>query len=256
MPPLPDSLTSRLRAAGCVFAEDEAALLTEAAAGPDELEALLARRIAGEPLETLLGWAWFCQMRIVVAPGVFVPRRRTELLVAQAVEVAVPGAVVVELCAGVGAVAAAIAAARPDVRLSAADLDPVAVQCARRNLHGRGMVYCGDLFAALPDALRGRVDVLVANATYVPSEAIAMMPPEARDYEPRRALDGGTDGLDVHRRITAAVPEWLRPGRGQLLIETSRAQAPGSAALAEAAGLQARVVRDDELDATAVLGAF
>ena len=86
-------------------------------------------------------------------------------------------------------------------------------------------LHLGDLYDALPVALRGRVDVLAANAPYVPTDRIALMPPEARDHEPRLALDGGVDGVDLHRRIAAGAAEWLAPG-GVLLIETSPAQAP------------------------------
>ena len=110
--------------------------------------------------------------------------------------------------------------------MHAADVDPAAVACARRNLPP---VYQGDLYAALPERLRGRVDLLVVNAPYVPTAAIATMPPEARDHEPRVALDGGADGLDVQRRVAADAPAWLRPG-GALLIETGADQAPRTAA--------------------------
>src|SRR5919198_868550 len=109
---LPHSeIVSRLRAAGCVFAEDEALLLISAAGSPGELAAMVDRRIAGLPLEHVLGWAEFCGLRIAVDPEVFVPRRRTELLVRQAIALARPGAVVVDLCCGSGAVGAALAAA-------------------------------------------------------------------------------------------------------------------------------------------------
>ena len=112
-----------------------------------------------------------------------------------------------------------------DVELHAADLDPAAVRCARRNVAAAGgRVYQGDLYAPLPKQLRGRVDVLVANAPYVPADAVALMPPEARLYEARVALDGGVDGLDVLRRVAAGAAEWLAPG-GRLLVETSEAQA-------------------------------
>src|SRR3954462_3557379 len=104
-----DVVVARLRAAGCVFAEDEARLLL-AGAAPDALDALVARRVAGEPLEPLLGWAEFCGLRVAVAPGVFVPRRRTEALVEEAVALFRPGAVVVDLCCGSGALGLAVAA--------------------------------------------------------------------------------------------------------------------------------------------------
>jgi release factor glutamine methyltransferase len=247
----PAALIARLRAVGCVFAEEEAELLVQAAGTPGELDALIARRVAGEPLEQVLGWAEFCGLRFVVEPGVFVPRQRTRLLVREAVALASPGAVVLDLCCGTGAVGAAVAAAIGDVELHAADIDPAAVRCARRNVGGA--VHEGDLFAALPDALRRRVDVLVANAPYVPTEAIALMPPEARDHEARAALDGGADGLDVHRRVAAGAPDWLAPG-GALLIETSGRQAAETLAAVARAGLTGRVVADDELAGTVVVG--
>ena len=254
-----EAVVARLRAAGCVFAEDEARLLLEAAAsGGADLEAVVARRVSGEPLEQVLGWAAFDGLRLVVEPGVFVPRRRTELLVrladaALGAQGAASGTapVVVELCCGVGAVAAALLHRRPRLHVVAADLDPVAVRCARRNVGERATVVGGDLFSELPSRLRGRVDVLVANAPYVPTAAIATMPPEARLHESVLALDGGADGLDLHRRIAVGAAEWLAP-TGTLLIETSERQADATAALCTAAGLVASIERDDDLDGTAV----
>jgi release factor glutamine methyltransferase len=243
-------VVTRLRAAGCVFAEEEAALFTASAAGA-ELDALVDRRVAGEPLEQVLGWAEFCGIRFAVEPGVFVPRQRTRLLVREAVALAGPGAVVLDLCCGTGAVGAAVAAAVGAVELHAADLDPAAVRCARRNVGGT--VYAGDLFDPLPATLRGRVDVLVCNAPYVPTGEIARMPPEAREHEARAALDGGPDGLDMQRRVAAGAPEWLVPG-GAMLIETSEAQAPTTAALLTRVGLATQVVRDEELAGTVVVG--
>ena len=249
----PPAVVARLRAAGCVFAEEEAALLTEAAGSAAELGALVARRVDGEPLEQVLGWAAFCRLRIAVAPGVFVPRRRTEFLAREAIARTRPGAVVLDLCCGSGALAAAIAAAVPGVELHAADVEPAAVQCARRNLPG-AQVYEGDLFAPLPPELRGRVDVLVANVPYVPAGEVALMPPEARDHEPRQALDGGADGLDVLRRVAAEAPAWLAAG-GWLLSEVSERQAATAVAVLTAAGLTAHTAEDDDLGATVVLGA-
>jgi release factor glutamine methyltransferase len=250
--PEPDpQIVARLRAAGCVFAEDEARLLIEAAASPAELEALLRRRIAGEPLEPLLGWAEFCGLRIQIDPGVFVPRRRTEFLAQRAAELTDPGAVVLDLCCGAGAIGAAIAAAVPTAEVYAADVEPAAVRCARRNLPS-DRVFEGDLFDPLPPGLRGRIDVIAVNAPYVPTDAIALMPTEARDHEPGIALDGGSDGLDLHRRIAAEARSWLAPG-GSLLIEAGEEQAPVSAALFESAGMETRIVSDDELGATVVV---
>ncbi|WP_116452588.1 putative protein N(5)-glutamine methyltransferase [Blastococcus litoris] len=243
---------ARLRAAGCVFAEDEARLLTAEAGSSARLEELVRRRVAGEPLEHLLGWAEFCGLRVAVAPGVFVPRRRSELLVCEALALAPPGAVVVDLCCGSGAVAAALVDRLDRVEVHASDVDPAAVACARRNLP-EGSVHLGDLFDALPSSLHGRVDVLVANVPYVPSAAIAFMPPEARDHEPSTALDGGGDGLDVARRVVGGAGAWLAPG-GSLLFEVGEAQVPTATAVVAAAGFAPRVVTDDEIGATVVVG--
>jgi release factor glutamine methyltransferase len=246
-----DPIVTRLRAVGCVFAEDEAALLMAAAATPDELERMVRERVAGRPLEQILGWAEFCGIRIAVEPGVFVPRRRSELVVRLAADSAPAGAVAVDLCCGSGALGAALFAARPDLEVYAADVDPAAVACARRNLPA-GRVHEGDLYDALPPTLRGRVDVLVANAPYVPSDAIALMPREARDHEHRVALDGGADGLDVQRGVCVGAAEWLEEG-GTLVIETGRSQADTTAALMASAGLTPRVVTDPEVGAVAVI---
>jgi len=247
-------IVTRLRDAGCVFAEDEARLLISAARTPADLAAMVDRRAAGLPLEHVLGWAEFCGLRIAVDPGVFVPRRRTEFLVHQAAALARPRAVVVDLCCGSGAVGAALVAGLERVELYAVDLDPAAVRCARRNLVAAGgQVYVGDLYEPLPATLRGRVDVLVANAPYVPTEAVGLLPPEARMHEPRVALDGGTDGLDVVRRVIAAARRWLAPG-GYLLVETSEHQAPRAVETVARNGLIPRVASSDERNATVVIG--
>jgi release factor glutamine methyltransferase len=248
------SVAARLRAAGCVFAEDEARLLVEAAAGTADLAGMVERRTAGIPLEHVVGWAEFCGLRVTVDPGVFVPRHRSELLVREAAARAPAGAVVVDLCCGSGAVGVAVAAALGEVELHAADVDPAAVRCARRNVGpAGGTVYEGDLLDALPARLRGRVDVLVANVPYVPTDAVALLPPEARLHEPRTALDGGADGLDVLRRLAPATPAWLAPG-GRLLVETSDEQAARAAGALSAAGLTTRTVTSEDLEATVVEG--
>ena len=247
-------VVARLRAAGCVFAEEEALLLADAAATSTELAALVDRRVAGFPLEHVLGWVEFCGLRIAVDPGVFVPRRRSEVLVREAVSFARPGMVVVDLCCGSGALGVALASVVAPVELHAADLDPLAVACARRNVGAiGGQVHAGDLFDALPPELRGRIDVLLANVPYVPSGRIAAMPREAREHEPRPALDGGADGLDIARRVVAGAPDWLGRG-GSLLFETGAGQVSAALELVVASGLRARVVTDDELGATVVVG--
>ena len=264
-PPLPlppAAIVTRLRAAGCVFAEDEARLLISAARTPADLAAMVDRRVAGLPLEHVIGWAEFCGLRIAVDPGVFIPRRRTEFLVRQAVALARqsgpsaarPRAVVVDLCCGSGAIGAAVVAGLQQAELHAADIDPAAVACARRNIAAAGgQVYQGDLYQPLPGTLRDRVHILVANVPYVPTGEIELLPPEARCHEARVALDGGPDGLDVLRRVTAAAPLWLAPG-GHLLFETSERQAPRAAEIVARDGLIPRVASSGELNATVVIG--
>lgn len=246
-------IVTRLRDVGCVFAEDEAELLIGAAHTSDELAALVDRRVAGLPLEHVLGWAEFCDLRIAVDPGVFVPRRRTEFLVRQAAALARPSAVVLDLCCGSGAVGAALVAGLGTLALYAVDIDPAAVSCARRNLPASARLYVGDLYAPLPAALQGRVDLLVANAPYVPTDAIGLMPSEARLHEPPYALDGGVDGLDVVRRIAGATSLWLAPG-GHLLVETSERQAPQVVETFAGNTLIPRVASSAELEATVVIG--
>jgi release factor glutamine methyltransferase len=266
--PDPD-LVARLRAAGCVFAEDEAALLEETAGSSAELAAMVERRVAGEPLEHVLGWAEFCGLRIEVDPGVFRPRPRTEFLVEHAAAMvgsarsggsavsAVPAdrPTVVDLCCGSGALGVALAAMLGEVELHAADIDPVAVACARRNVEPvGGQVHHGDLFAPLPAALLGRVTVLLANVPYVPSADLDLMPAEARLHEPVATLDGGPDGLDVLRRVSEDASRWLAPG-GLLLTEASDRQADAAAVVLRSAGLTPTVVSSAEHDATVVVGA-
>lgn len=254
---MPD-LVTRLRAAGCVFAEEEAALLTEAAAGAD-LEALVRRRVAGEPLESVLGWAGFDGLRVAIDPGVFVPRQRTVLLVEVAHTALTrlagerPGTVV-DLCCGSGALGLALASRRPGITLHATDDSPAAVACAARNLAPvGGTAHLGDLAAPLPVDLRGQVDCLLANVPYVPTAAVAQLPPESRDHEPRTTVDGGADGLEVLRRVAALAPRWLRPG-GSVHSEVSLAQADAALAVLAGAGLAPRLDHDEERDASVVSG--
>jgi release factor glutamine methyltransferase len=250
---VPD-LVTRLRAAGCVFAEEEAALLTEAAGSPDELEALVRRRVAGEPLEYVVGWVAFDGDRVALDPGVFVPRQRTAYLVEVAAPALTAAGVVVDLCCGSGAIGLALARRHLGLRVHAADIDPVAVACAARNLAPvGGTAVVGDLDAPLPAVLRGQVDAIVANVPYVPTDAVALMPPESREHEPRGTVDGGSDGLDVFRRVAALAPRWLRPG-GAVYSEVSAAQAPVAASVLAGAGLTPSVHHDDERETTVVSG--
>ena len=242
----------QLRQAGCVFAEDEAAVLGAAAIDPAHLQQLVDRRVQGEPLEQVVGYADFCGVRVRLRPGVFVPRVRSELLVHTALkELSSGGRTVVDLCCGSGALGLAVRQKAPAIRLLAADSDPVAVACARDNLGGD--VFQGDLFAALPESLRGHIDVLLANVPYVATAHIPLLPAEARLHEPHTALDGGADGLDVFRAVLAGAGDWLAPG-GLLLSEITEAQIGPATAAVRSAGLTSEVAQDDELEATIVMG--
>ncbi|PGZ14155.1 methyltransferase [Bacillus cereus] len=218
-------IINRLRSVGCVFAEDETRLLISEAQTPEDLKKMVEMRADGLPLEYVVGYAEFCSLRIEVDRGVFVPRQRTEFLVHQAETLSCSGDIVVDLCCGSGAVGVALAAALGRVELYSVDIDPVAVRCAGRNVTDfGGHVFEGDLYKALP-----------------------------RLHEPKVALDGGEDGLDIQRRVAAEAFLWLAPG-GHLLIETSEMQAPQTFEIFSGAGLTTKVARDEELDATVIIG--
>ncbi|GAB19742.1 putative methyltransferase [Gordonia effusa NBRC 100432] len=249
-----DSLVATLRAAGCIFAEEEATILRAHARSDGELARMLERRCAGEPLEYIVERAEFHGLRIEVTPGVFIPRRRTEFLADQAISLTPDDAAVVDMCCGAGAIGAAVAAAKPGAHIYAVDIDPRATACARRNLaHAAASVYVGDLFTPLPAVLRGRVDVVVANVPYVPHGEIELLPAEARDYEPITTLDGGPDGLRVAARVVDAARGWLHPD-GHILFEVSDQQAETAAAILGSTGFRARIVDDYELGATVAIG--
>jgi release factor glutamine methyltransferase len=220
------------------------------AAAPDEatLHDMAERRATGEPLEQVVGYADFAGIRVRLRPGVFVPRVRSELLVTLAAEAAKPGDTVVDLCCGSGALGLAVRHRIPDIALYAADVDPAAVRCARENLSD---VYEGDLFTPLPAHLRGAIDVLLANVPYVATRHIPLLPAEARDHEPRTALDGGDDGLEVFRAVAARAAEWLAPG-GIMFSEITEAQVDAATTAAGEAGLTSEVTHDEDREATVI----
>lgn len=261
-----DPLAARLRAAGCVFAEAEAEELRAAAArrgwGDAELEDAVARRVGGEPLEPLVGRVGFAGVEVDVAPGVFVPRRRSELLVevaerhlagrrserARPSDAGTP--LLLELGCGAGAITRALLARVPGLRAWAGDVDPVAVRCAATTLAGLpGVLGVGlsDWDAGVPADLANRVDVLAAHVPYVPTAALGLLPPEARDHEPRRALDGGEDGLDPLRAVAALAPRWLAPG-GVLLAEVAPRQVAAAGEVLRTSGLAPGTVADPDAD--------
>jgi release factor glutamine methyltransferase len=234
-----------------VAAEKEAALLRAAAGDADELETLVRRRTAGEPLAWLVGGVDFGGLRVKVHPGVYVPRLQTEALAERAASLLPSQGVAVDLCTGAGAVAAVLQARRPSATVIATDIDPGAVACAREN----GVeALLGDLDAPLPPALHGAVDVLTAVVPYVPSDELVFLPRDVVAFEPIRALDGGRDGVEVLSTVVARSTRWLRPG-GWLLLEIGGRQAATVIAATEAAGFgECTILRDEEGDDRAVVG--
>jgi release factor glutamine methyltransferase len=185
----------------------------------------------------------FCGRRVRVDIGVYVPRPQSEALARRAASLLPHAGVAVDLCAGSGAIAAVLHAARPEATVIASDIDPVAVACARDN----GVTaVAGDLDSALPPEFRGVVDMLLAVPPYVPTEELALLPRDVVAYEPVRALDGGATGTDLLLRIVDRSVRWLRPG-GRLLLELGGDQAgPLRDAMAAAGFGDVRVGRDTD----------
>jgi len=209
-------LAARLARAGCVAAAEEAAELATAAGGDAELLASLgARRLTGEPLAWVTGRTDFGDLCVRVDVGVYVPRWQSLPLARRAARRLPDSGAAIDLCTGSGAIAATLRAARPAARVVATDLDPRAVACARAN----GVeAYRGDLFAGVPDALRGETDVVVAVVPYVPTDALALLPSDTLRFEDAAHYDGGPEGTDLLRRVVDEAPRFLHPG-GALLLE-------------------------------------
>jgi len=217
-----DALTDLLWEEGFVAADEEAEDLLRAAAGDGELlDALVARRLTGEPIAWITGRISFCGLEIRVQPGVYVPRWHTEALARRAAERLPHDGTAVDVCTGTGAIAAVLRATRPDARVVATDLDERSVACARVN----GVeAYQGDLLAPVPAELRGRVDVVVGVVPYVPTAALSLLQRDTFAFETGLSYDGGDDGTDVLRRVVADSPAFLRSG-GALLLELGGDQA-------------------------------
>jgi len=210
------AVVATLRAAGCVAAEEEAALLVARADGDDgRLADLVARRTRGEPLAWLVGSVTFCGEAVRVDQGVYVPRSQSEPLARAAAARLPDDGLAIDLCTGTGALAVVLARRHPSARVLATEIDPVAAACARAN----GVeVFEGDLAAGLPAEVAGRADVVVSVVPYVPTHAMALLPRDVVTYEPRLALDGGADGTDVLARAVAAAAALLHVG-GWVLLE-------------------------------------
>lgn len=202
-----------------------------------EYDALVARRVAREPLQHLTGVVGFRHVELAVGPGVFVPRPETELLAGWAIERArdLTAPVVVDLGTGSGAIARAVLDEVPHARVHATELDEDALIWARRNLEGTGAdLRHGDLAHAFPD-LDGSVDVVVSNPPYIPLEAWESVAPEARDHDPHLALFSGEDGLDAMRVLERTAARLLRPG-GVVGAEHADVQGASAPAVFASAG--------------------
>jgi release factor glutamine methyltransferase len=215
-------VADELATGGCVAPRQEAMALLEASAeGAGPVEELVARRLRGEPLAWITGWVRFCGLRILVDPGVFVPRPHTQALARRAASLLPPAGLAVDLCTGSGAVAAVLLSAGRRAEVVATEVDEAAVACARRN----GVdALVGDLDTPVPRSMLGRVDVLTAVVPYVPTEELHLLPRDVLGHEPRGALDGGPRGTAVLERAARASARLLRPG-GSVLLELGGDQA-------------------------------
>jgi release factor glutamine methyltransferase len=216
------ALAALLSGAGFVAAQDEADELLARAGGDVELlNSLVGRRLTGEPLAWITGSVSFCGLEIRVDPGVYVPREQSEALARRAVERLPADGAAIDLCTGAGALARTLIAGRPGARVVASDLDERAVACATAN----GVeAYRGDLFAPLPGALRGGVDVVVGVVPYVPTPELALLQRDTLAFESPLSYDGGPDGTAILRRVVTESPRFLRRG-GALLLELGGEQA-------------------------------
>jgi release factor glutamine methyltransferase len=247
---IPHEVVRLLAEAGCIAPAEEADELIRAAEGDRVvLDDLVSRRVVGEPLAWLTGATTFCGLGLVVTSGVYVPRPQTEPLARRAASFLPPEGVAVDLCTGAGAIAAVMSATVPSARVVATDLDAVAVRCARRN----GVeAFEGFLDDPLPTELGRTVDVMTAVAPYVPTGSIRLLPRDVQAYEPRLALDGGTEGTDLVAEIVRRSTRWLKPG-SRLLLELGGDQANPIGGLMREVGFeQVEVMADDDGYARAI----
>jgi release factor glutamine methyltransferase len=243
-------LAELLARAGFIAADAEAGELLVRAAGDEALlEALVARRLTGEPLAWITGRVAFCGIDVLVAPGVYVPRPQSELLARRAAARLPARGTAIDLCTGAGAIAKALRGARPAARVVASDLDERAVACAAAN----GVeAYRGDLFAPLPPGLAGNVDVVVGVVPYVPTPELSLLQRDTFAFETPLSYDGGPDGAAILRRAATEARRFLRPG-GALLLELGGRQAEALGGdLARLGYTDLTVLVDDDGDARGI----
>jgi release factor glutamine methyltransferase len=216
-----EEITALLSGAGFVAAEEEAEELVERAAGDVQLlDSLVQRRLTGEPLAWIIGKVVFCGLEIRVDPGVYVPRWQSELLARRAVERLPEGGTAIDVCTGAGAIARTLSANRRGARVVASDVDERAIACARAN----GVeAFAGDLFAPLPRAIAGHVDVVVGVVPYVPTPDLRLLQRDTLTFESTLSYDGGSDGTGILRRVLTDSRGFLRRG-GAILLELGAEQ--------------------------------
>ncbi len=238
--PVVATVMDRLKAAGCLAADEEAEELMAAAPDDGTLELWIHRREQGEPLAWITGTTVFCGRALHVDPGVYVPRCQSEELARRASKLLpAQGGRALDLCTGTGAVVAHLMAEVPDASVVGVDIDERAAVCARRN----GVLA---VVADLGEHLRARTfDVVTAVAPYVPTGELGLLPADVQRYEPRLALDGGDDGLDLVRRIVVTAARLLRSG-GWLLVELGGEQDKALAAALAASGFASSTPWFDE----------
>lgn len=235
-----DDAVRALRRAGCVFAEREADVIFASCHDAAQRRESVAERARGAPLEYVVGVAEFAGVAVRIGPPAFIPRHRAAALVevADQLRLRADSVTALDLGCGCGAIAAALAHRHPGWSVHATDVDTAAVAWARTNGTAFGFAtHEGDWFDALPPALQGTVDIIVAHLPYVPSSEVALMPRDFRDAEPRRAVDGGSDGLDPWRTVAARAAPWLAPG-GALLTQVAGDQVETARRVGAAAGWQ------------------
>lgn len=180
-----------------------------------EFERLVERRVEGVPLQHLTGEAWFRTVRVRVGPGVFIPRPETEVMVGWALDrlgERSVAPVVVELCAGSGAISLALSTEFPAAEVHAVEMSDDAMDYLRDNLRGVPVEVVNADMADAFGELNGQVDLVIANPPYVPVSHWADLPPDVRDHDPVIALVSGEDGLDAMRTVAQAAARLLRPG--------------------------------------------
>lgn len=255
----------RLEAAGVDTPVLDARMLVEAGAGVSRLEiitdprreiseaqvaaveALAARRIAREPISHILGRKGFWTLEFAVTPDVLTPRPETELLVETALEFLPPEkpALVLDLGVGSGAILLTVLSERPDVVGVGVDESEAALSVARANAEALGLTERAEWrVASWGEGLESGFDLILANPPYIPSAEIEGLAPEVARHEPRRALDGGPDGLDAYRALLPRIRDLLAPS-GRFALEVGRGQATAVWALIDQAGLMPLDTRAD-----------